>query len=161
VLARGIKSVFNEERAERIDARQPVPISRARTTGWFSGRTLASLAASVFLAAIVGYQSMVTIPGLRSSRALPPVVLRAEARGEEQSLQLRRDEPYSLLSIDVNAADPGTPLVYEIAPEKGSVRNRGNAVAPPPGSSLIVVVPHGSLDQNGSWSLVLRNSQGA
>ena len=66
-----------------------------------------------------------------------------------------------MLSLDVNAADPGAPLVYEIASEKRVVRATGNAVAPPPGSPLLIVLRQGKLDQPGPWQLVLRTPQGA
>jgi len=159
-LARGVRAVCEEDAVRQTAAPKPVALPARRRFAWLSAPALMPLAASIALLAVVGYQSLVTIPGLQSSRALAPVVLRAAARGDEQVLELRRDQPFSFLSLDVNAADPGTPLVYEIGPEKGSVRHRGSAVAPPPGSALIVVVPHSGLDRDGPWSLVLRTAQG-
>ena len=100
-------------------------------------------------------------PGLSGSRALSPVVLRAAARGDEQTIDLRSGQPFSVLSLDVNAADPGAALRYEIEPEGGTPRVTGSAVAPAPGSPLLVVVPHAKLDLAGRWTLVLRKPEGA
>jgi hypothetical protein len=88
-------------------------------------------------------------------------VLRAAARGEEQTLAIRRDQAVSLLSLDVNSADPGVPLTYEVIAPGGATRHRGAAQAPPAGSPLIVVLPNGAIRESGAWVLLLRNQQGA
>jgi hypothetical protein len=160
VLARGIRAVCEEDAATQAPVLRPVPVPERRRLAWLSPRTLVPLAASLVAVGVLGYQSLMT-SDWRTSRALAPIVLRAAARGDEQTLELRRGRPYSLVSLDVNSADPGTPLLYEISPNQGKVRDRGSAVAPPPGSPLIIVIPHSGLDQDGLWSLVLRTSQGA
>jgi hypothetical protein len=146
-------------------ARQPLVMRDHRESGsrrfaWLTPAALLPMAASVMLAALVGYQSLVTIPGLRSSRALSQIVLRAAARGDEQTIALQRDQPYTVLSLDVNAADPGTPLVYEVSPLNGAVRTKGAAKAPPPGLPLLVLIPNPDLDRAGPWTMVLRTPQG-
>jgi hypothetical protein len=159
-FARGVRAVCAQDGAS---ARTPLvmqeKVTRARFA-WLSPASLLPMAASLMLASFVGYQSLVTIPQLRSSRALSPIVLRAAARGDEQTVELRRDQPYSVLSLDVNAADPGTPLVYEVSPQNGSARAKGETTAPPPGSPLLVVIPHSDLNQAGPWTLVLHTPQG-
>jgi hypothetical protein len=160
-LARGIQAVYAEDAAHpRTQVISPQPL-RSRRFAWLTPSALVPLAASLMLASVVGYQSLVLIPSLRSSRALTPVVLRAAARGEEQTLDLRSREPYFVFSLDVNAAEPDSPLIYEASPEKGPVRSNGPATAPPPGSPLIIVIPHSDFNQAGAWTLVLRTPHGA
>ena len=132
--------------------------------GWLTPAAFAPMAAALVLASVAGYQALVQIPGLRwagESRAMAPLVLRAAARGEEQTIEIRRGEAMSIFSLDVNAADPGAPLVYEAAAAGGSARITGSTAAPPPGSPLLVVMPHAELRQAGPWMLVLRTPQGA
>jgi hypothetical protein len=109
---------------------------------------------------VVGYQSLVTIPELSDSRALNTVVLRAAARGDEQTIDLRDGQPFTVLSFDVNAAEPGAPLRYEIGPEGSGARIKGTAIVPPPGKLLQVTAPHKKLDRAGAWTLILRTPQG-
>ena len=76
------------------------------------------MAAALVLGLVAGYQGLVQVPGLRwaaESRAMPPLVLRAAARGEEPTVEIRRDQAMSIFSVDVNSAEPGAPLVYEAA----------------------------------------------
>lgn len=166
-FARGVGTACAQDAAR---ARTPLVMREpasgpARTPpgrfAWLSPAALLPMAASLMLASFIGYQSLVTIPDLRASRALSPIVLRAAARGDEQTIELRRDRPYSLLSLDVNAADPGAPLVWEASPKDGPARAKGATQAPPPGSPLVVVISHADLDRAGPWTLVLRTPQGA
>jgi len=158
-LAQGVRSICaaDAHRPARVAA---APDRRSRWA-WLSPAFLAPAMALLVLGCVTGYQSFVTIPALESPIATSAVVLRAAARGDEQTIEVRRHEPYAVLSLDVNAADPGTPLVYEIASEKRVVSATGNAVAPPPGSPLLIVLRQGKLDRPGPWQLVLRTPQGA
>ena len=156
-LARGIHAVYAEDAAR---PRTQVIAPRSRRFAWLTPAALLPLAASLMMAPVVGYQSLVLIPSLRSSRALAPIVLRAAARGDEQTFDLKKDQPYSVFSLDVNAAAPGAPLVYEVSPAKGPVRTKGFTTAPAPGSPLLVVISHSDLNQAGAWTLVLRTPHG-
>ena len=161
-LARGIQAIGREDAA----ARRPVgaaPAERAasRWWSWLSPAALIPTAVAAMLACVVSYQSLVTIPELSDSRALDTVVLRAAARGDEQTIDIHDGQPFTVLSFDVNAAEPGTPLRYEIGPEGGKPRIQGTAKAPPPGKPMQVMVPHRKLDQPGAWTLILRTPQGA
>jgi putative zinc finger protein len=172
-MVRGIKLVCAEDAASQPQTRvvAPAPAGRAgfgslfdRLFGWLTPAALAPMTAALVLALVAGYQALVLIPGLRwaaESRAMAPLVLRAAARGEEQTVEIRRGEAMSIFSLDVNAADPGAPLVYEAAAAGGSSRISGSTTVPPPGSPLLVVMPHARLHQAGPWMLVLRTPQGA
>jgi hypothetical protein len=156
-LARGVKAVCSQEPAV-------APPVRRRWFDWLAPGALAPAAVAAGLAVVAAYQGWVVIPTLRtqtSSRALAPVVLRAAARGEEQTLEIRRDQPISLLSLDVNNADPGTPLTYDVIAPGGEARITSSAQAPPPGSPLIVVLSNTEFQQPGAWLLVLRTQKGA
>ena len=67
----------------------------------------------------------------------------------------------SLLSLDINCADPGAPLHYEVIAPDGAMRHKGATLAPPAGSPLIVVLPNAAIRVPGAWVLILRNPQGA
>ena len=158
-LARGIRALGRQELKVKsiADAQPRRPGSRST---YFSPALVTASAAAFVLACVAGYQGLVTVPGLREVRAMAPLVLRAAARGDEQIVRLSNGQPYSILSLDVNAAEPGTPLRYEIAPPNSSPRIDGEAVAPPVGSPLLIVVPHSALRREGAWTLVLRTSSG-
>jgi hypothetical protein len=160
-LAKGVRVVCAEE---------PVPVrehtlssvSSARAaprSGWFGWLSPALAAAFCILAA---YQGFIVIPGLRwltASRAMAPVVLRAAARGDEQVVEIRRDQPVTLMSLDVNGVEPGAALRYEIVGPAGA-RITNVTAAPPAGSPLIVYFTNTDIKQSGPWTLWLRDSKG-
>jgi hypothetical protein len=163
-MARGMQAVCAEdaEQPQLAAARAAQKPSRPRWLEWFTPVSLAPAGAMLLvIGSIASYQAFVTIPSLRTSRALAPIVLRAAARGDEQTIELGDKQPVSVLSLDVNAADPGTPLVYEIAPADGAAQFKGSATTPPAGSPLLIVLPHSNLNQAGAWTLTLRTPQGA
>ena len=161
-LARGVKAVCAEDAALRPDT---VVVRGAPRRGWFSwlpGGVVPSTAAIAF-GCLAAWQALVVIPSLRwagAPQALSPIVLRAAARGEEQALTIRRDQALSLLSLDVNSADPGVALTYEVIAPGGATRHKGATQAPPAGSPLIVVLPNAAIREPGAWVLLLRNPQG-
>jgi hypothetical protein len=163
-LARGVKAVCAEDATLRPHTSV---VREAPRRGWFSWLSPAALVpstAAVALGCLAAWQALVVIPPLRwagTSQALSPIVLRAAARGEEQALAIHRDQPVSLLSLDVNSADPGAPLTYEVMAPDGAIRHRGATQAPPAGAPLIVVLPNAAIREPGSWVLLLRNQQGA
>jgi hypothetical protein len=162
-LARGIKAVCA---ADAVSRPHTAVVREAPRRGWLSGLFPAMLpsTAAVALGCLAAWQALVVIPSLRwagAPQALSPVVLRAAARGEEQALTIRRDQALSLLSLDVNSADPGAALAYEVIAPDGAVRHKGAAQAPPAGSPLIVVLPNAAIRQPGGWVLLLRNPRGA
>jgi hypothetical protein len=163
-LVRGVKAVC----AEDVALRPHITVVREQPRrGWFSWLSPASLmpsTAAVALGCLAAWQAFVLIPSLRwagSPLALSPIALRAAARGEEQALIIHREQPVSLLSLDVNTADPGVPLTYEVTAPGGAIRHSGATQAPPAGSPLIVVLPNAAIRETGAWVLLLRNQQGA
>jgi len=163
-LAKGMKAAFAEE-SEPVPVRSTPPAREPRS-GWFAWLAPGALAPSAValgLAVVAAYQGWVVIPELRwqtGSRAMAPIALRAAARGSEQILEMRRDQPFTLVSLDVNNADPGAPLTYEIIAPGGEKRISNATQAPPAGSPLIVVLQNTDFLQLGSWNLVLRDAKG-
>jgi len=163
-LARGIKAVCAEDAALRPRVRV---VSESPRTGWFSWLSfpvLAPSAAALALGCVAVYQGFVLMPGMRlagSPQALSPIVLRAEARGEEQVIEIKGDQPLSALSLDVNAAAPGAALRYEVDGPGGGSRFTGSTKAPPVATPLLVTLPNSDIRQAGNWVLILRDPQGA
>lgn len=161
MMARGIQAVGLQDSAVRPRREQAAAEAPAgRFWGWLTPASLIPATAAVMLACVTGYQSLITIPRLSGSRAMAPVVLRAAARGDEQAIDLQDSRPFSILSLDVNAAEPGAPLRYEIAAQGRSPSVTGTTTAPPPGSPLLITVPHSSLNRSGGWNLTLRKPDG-
>src|SRR5262249_20493947 len=141
LFTQGIRALGRENAMARPRAVNPaVDRPAPRWWGWLSPAALVPSFAAIVLACVTGYQSLVTIPGLSRSQAVSPLVLRAAARGDEQTIDLSTGKSFSVFSLDVNAADPGTPLTYEIVPEGGTARIKGTAVTPGPGLPLLVTV---------------------
>ncbi len=163
-LARGIKAVCAEDAALRSHTTVVRESPRRGWLTWLSPSSLVPSALAAGLACLAAWQAFVLVPSLRwagTPQALSPIVLRAAARGEEQALVIHRDQALSLLSLDVNAADPGVPLTYEVIAPGGAIRHSAATQAPPAGSPLIVVLPNSAIREPGSWMLLLRNQQGA
>lgn len=163
-LARGVKAVCSEDAALRP---QTSVVHDAQPRGWFRWLSLPVLAPSAVALAfgcVAAYQAFVIMPGLRwagSAQALSPIVLRAEARGEEQAIEIHGDQAVSMLSLDVNSAAPGAPLRYEVDGPGGVSRFTGSTKAPPAASPLVVMLPNSAIREAGNWVLILRNPQGA
>jgi Putative zinc-finger len=162
-LARGIKAVCAEDVALRPHTAVVLGLPRRGWLAWLSPASLVPSAAAAGFACVAAWQAFVLIPSMRwagAPQALSPIALRAAARGEEQALTIRRDQPVSALSLDVNSADPGVPLTYDLIAPGGAIRHSGATQAPPAGSPLIVLLPTAAIREPGSWTLSLRNRQG-
>jgi len=162
-LVRGIKAVCAEDAALRPQTTVVREVPRRGWFSWLAPATLIPSTAAVALGCLAAWQSFILIPSLRwagEPQALSPIALRAAARGEEQVLSIARTQGMSLLSLDVNGADPDTPLVFDLVGPGGTVRHSGSARAPQAGSPLVVVLPNSKIGEPGSWVLRLRNSKG-
>lgn len=160
-LAHGIKAVCAEDATLRPHTSVVRELPRRGWFSWLSPATLVPSTAAVTLGCLAAWQGFILVPSLRSPQALSPVVLRAAARGEGQVLDIRRDQQLSLLSLDVNSAEPGVLLTYELTAPSGAVWHRGAAYAPPAGSPLIVVLPNAEIRETGPWVLLLRSRKDA
>ncbi len=162
-LARGIKAVCAEDATLRPHTAVVRERPRRGWLSWLSPAALVPSTAAIALGCVAGWQGLVLIPSLRwasSPQALSPIALRAAARGEEQALIVHRDQPLSALTLDVNFADPGVPLTYDLIAPNGAVRFSKATQAPPAGTSLLLLLPTSAIRESGSWTLSLRNRQG-
>lgn len=162
-LIRGVHAVSAEDAALRPAATAPREKPRRGWSSWFSPASLVPSFATLIVGCFAAWQAFVLIPSLRwaaSPQAFSPTVLRAAARGEEQTLDIRPGQAISLLSLDVNSADPGASLTYEVVAPGGGKRQSGCTVAPPAGSPLIVMLPISALREPGAWALILRDKKG-
>jgi hypothetical protein len=158
-FAEGVKAVCSEEPVPVRVHTAPAPAGPPRM--WWLRWWVPAFAAGCALIAV--WQGLIVIPGLRSqmeSRAMTAIPLRAAARGSEQSIELRGDQPYQLVSLDVNNVDAETPIAYQLVDSGGEVRVSRRATSPPLGSPLIVTLWRKDLERPGSWTLILRDQKG-
>ena len=160
-MARGIQAVS----AEDAVLRPKTKVVEMPRRGFMGSPILTWIpsGAAVAMGALAAWQGLVVIPSLRwagNPQALNPVVLRAAARGDEQTIEVPRGRPLSALSLDVNAASPGDPLRYQLMGPGNKGRFEGDALAPPAGSPLILMLPSSAVHDSGSWILLLLNRKG-
>ena len=161
-LARAIHDVCEDDAARRPQTAVVREVPRRKWFAWLSPAALVPSTAALAFGCVAAWQGLVVIPSMRwagAPQALAPIALRAAARGEEQALEIQRDQPVSALSLDINAAAPGEPLKYDLVSPNGTVRHTGAAQAPPAGSPLIVILPNAAIRETGSWQLLLRNQR--
>src|SRR5262249_25762739 len=118
----GVKADCATEEQTQPRAR-PAAIQHGSTgwLDWLRAPAFVPAMAALLLGCLASYQALVLIPSIRggvAARAIAPVVLRAAARGEDAPLVERKGD-LSVLSLDVNAADPGASLHFEITPAQG------------------------------------------
>lgn len=163
-LVKGVRAECAVEppaRESRTAVVEPLPARR--WTDWFRWPVLAPAGAALALALLCGYQSLVLIPGLRGTAgasAVTATVLKATARGEDAPVVDLEAGPLAVLAMDVNGADAGAPLLYELQSPDSGTPVRGKAVAPPAGQPLLLVVPRSEVRASGAWTVVLRTASG-
>jgi len=160
-LIRGIQAVHREQAKQSPD-RSPAALDAParRWFGWLFPGKLIPTAAAAALAVVAGYQGLVLVPHLRwaaDNHALAPTVLRAATRGDEPAVAIDRSQAVSVLAMDVNGADPGASLHYELISPKGPSGIQGDAVTPPPGSPLLLIVQNTDFRETGTWTVVLHS----
>lgn len=159
ILVRGVKAVGDE-----LPQDESKKASSRNWRGWLFPGSLVPSAAAVAMTVVAGYQTFVVLPPLRETvrpQAVEAVVLRPVARGEEPRIQLSRSTGVSVLTLDVNTGEPGQAIRWELSPPDGKPPISGNAKVPAAGAQLQLWVPNATLQNPGSWSLVLKNSEGA
>jgi len=139
----------------------PAAVDAPASSGW---RTGLPWAVAAMLALTVGYQSLWVLPGLRdqgvATQALAPVTLRAATRGAEATIT-RPATGVITFALDVNGLPGDTRLAYDLRTADGSSVASGTAVAPPPGTPLLLLVPGSAVRSAGSYVLTVRASDGA
>lgn len=159
-LAAGARDVFAAEAAA------PVPRELRRAwPEWFRWPVLAPTCAAACLALVVSYQSALVIPALRRTaepQAVAPAVLHAATRGEGPDVPVvpLPADGFVALALDVNAAPPGSRLGFGIRSGEGRTLHRGEAVAPPPGVPLVVLIPRRRIPAAGAYQVVLADASG-
>jgi hypothetical protein len=125
------------------------------SSGWRQGLPWAVAA---LLALTVGYQSLWVVPGLREQgvgiQPLAPVTLRAATRGAETAI-VRPTSGAITFALDVNGIPAGSRLSYDLRTADGSSVASGTAVAPSPGTPLLLLVPGSIVRATGSYLLTV------
>lgn len=114
-------------------------------------------AAAAMLALAVGYQSLFVVPGLRQElgpQALSPVTLRSASRGAEPQVALSSG-PVTF-ALDMSGVQAGTRLTYDLRTAGGEIAASGTAVAPSPGTPLLLLIPGTAIASPGSHVLTVR-----
>jgi hypothetical protein len=141
-----------------VSAAPAAPMASLASSGWRSGLPWAVAA---MLALAVGYQSLWVVPGLRDqgvgTQALTPVTLRSASRGAETTLA-RPDAGVITFALDVNGVPADARLAYDLRTADGSSVASGTAVAPSPGTPLLLLVPGSAMRAAGSYVLTVRAS---
>jgi hypothetical protein len=144
-----------------VSAAPAAPMASPASSGW---RTGLPWAVAAMLALAVGYQSLWVVPGLRDqgvgTQALTPVTLRAASRGAETALA-RPAAGVITFALDVNGVPTDARLAYDLRTADGSSVASGTAVAPSPGTPLLLLVPGSAMRAAGNYVLTVRASDGA
>jgi hypothetical protein len=137
---------------------------RERLTGSGSVRRFypaASLAMAASLLLVLGYQSLVVIPRIRGAArpvAVTPVVLTARrSAAAESTITIRADQQIIVLGVDVNAHPPPEQIDYVLSSADGIPIVSDRVKAPPPGSSLLLLIPIATLPTADRYRLQLRD----
>jgi uncharacterized protein YbjT (DUF2867 family) len=119
-------------------------------------------AAAATLALVTGYQSLVTVPGLRGAvapQSLEPVMLRGATRGATTTVPIARGQRFVVLSADLMITPQSTALTYEILDANRTAVASGPSAVPASGVPLMLLVPVDELQESGRYSLVLRDTE--
>jgi hypothetical protein len=161
-VAAGLMPAAATGSAATPESAAPAPPGAPRSSGGW--RTGLPWAVAALLALTVGYQSLWVVPGLREQgiapQALAPVTLRAATRGAETTVA-RPATGVITFALDVNGVPTDTRLAYDLRTADGSSVASGTAVAPSPGTPLLLLVPGSAVRAAGSYVLTVRASDGA
>lgn len=126
---------------------------------WLRPASLIPLAASVSLAFMVGYQSLVTIPTLRKLAApavVTPAVLMPATRGDLPGLTVPASG--APLAVSLYPSASVSRVAYELKRHDGTIVHSGNGPAPAAGAPLVLFFPTESLKQAGEYTVLLRDA---
>jgi hypothetical protein len=122
--------------------------SAGRKPGWYRSVAL-PWAVAATLAVVAGYQSLWVAPSLRQGApplALTPVTLRPQSRGAEAVIPVGAHGGPTALAIEINEPPQAGEVTYDLSSADGRHIVSGRALAPAPGSPLLLLMP--------SWTLV-------
>jgi anti-sigma factor RsiW len=128
---------------------------------WRRPMVAAPWAVAATLAMVVGYQSMVTVPGLRGavgSQSIEPVMLRGATRGAATTVTITPGQRFVALSADLLTPPQSSSLAYEILDANRSAVASGRSPVPASGAPLMLLVPVDELPRAGHYTLALRDS---
>jgi hypothetical protein len=128
---------------------------------WRRPVTAAPWAVAATLALVVGYQSLVTVPGLRGAvgpQSVEPVMLRGATRGAATTVAIAPGQRFVALSADLLTAPTSSSLGYEILDADRTTIASGQAAVPASGAPLMLLVPVDELRAAGRYTLTLRDS---
>ena len=132
-----------------------------RRPAWRQATIAIPWAAAATLALTVGYQSLVTVPELRTAmapQALAPVVLRGATRGSDPVVRIAADSTFVTLAPDVMPGPETTTLAYDrLGPSRTTVIS-GRAPLPPSGAPLMLLLPTKQFAGPGSYTLIVRDA---
>lgn len=139
-------------------ARPAVVLTSAKW--WRRPMVAAPWAVAATLALVVGYQSFVTLPGLREavgSQSIEPVMLRGATRGAATSVAIAPGQRFVALSADLLTPPQSPSLAYEILDTDRTAVASGRASVPASGAPLMLLVPVDELRLAGRYTLALRD----
>lgn len=128
---------------------------------WRRPMVAAPWAVAATLAMMVGYQSLVTVPGLRDTvapQSIEPVMLRGATRGAATTVVIAPDQRFVALAADLLTPPQSSSLAYQILDANRTVIASGQSAVPAAGAPLMLLVPVDELQQAGRYTLILRDS---
>ncbi len=128
---------------------------------WRRPVTAAPWAVAATLALVVGYQSLVTVPGLRDAagpQSIEPVMLRGATRGATTNVVITPGQRFVALSADLLTTPTSSSLGYEILDSSRTAVASGRSAVPVSGAPLMLLVPVDELQKAGRYTLTLRDS---
>jgi hypothetical protein len=127
---------------------------------WRRPMVAAPWAVAATLAMVVGYQSLVTVPGLRDAggtQSIEPVMLRGATRGAVTTVTIAPNQKFVALSADLLTTPQSSWLSYEILDANRTAVSSGRSVVSTSGSPLLLLVPVDELQKAGRYTLTLRD----
>jgi hypothetical protein len=118
-------------------------------------------AAAATLALVTGYQSFVTVPGLRESvapQAIEAVMLRGATRGAAPTVTIAPGQRFVALSADLTTTPQSSALTYEILDANRTAVASGRARIPSAGAPLMLLVPVDELQKTGRYTLAVHET---
>jgi anti-sigma factor RsiW len=128
---------------------------------WRRPMVAAPWAAAATLALVAGYQSMVTVPGLRGAvapQSIEPVMLRGATRGAATRVTIAQGQRFVALAADLLTPLQSSTLTYEILDANRTAVASGQATVPSSGAPLLLLIPVDELQQDGRYTLTLRGA---